>query len=554
MLCTLLTTTLLVAFSPVLPPNESSVRTLTSGGVLRPKQASYDVQHYDLKLTVDPERREIAGTLAMTAEVVEPRVGLMLDLDDAFEVTAVRADDQPVDFKHRFGEITIESEEVYDATGTVVIEVDYCGKPRVAPRPPWDGGFTWARTTDGEPWIATSCQAHGADIWWPCKDHPSDKANSMDLRIQVPDPLVVAANGRLVSVERRAGSRSYHWRVSNPFSNYVIALNIAPYETLNAQYKSVAGETIPVTFWVLPQNKQRAERVFPQFVQHLAFFEEVFGPYPFRADKYGVAETPHLGMEHQTIIAYGGNYGSNPWGIDRGFDFLHHHELSHEWWANLVTARDWNDFWIHESFATYAQALYTERLKGAEAYRSIMNENRAKILNRGPIAPREARTTNEMYFAEEGSEAPGADIYYKGAWVLHSLRWVLGDEVFFRALRRMAYPDPTLERVTDGSQCRFSSTEEIRAIAERVSGRDLGWFFELYLRQKDLPTLEHAIEDGELRLRWRTPRDLPFPMPVEVKLGRRLERVEMPAGRGSIALGRARRPQLDPNGWILRAN
>jgi aminopeptidase N len=307
----------------------------SSGGVLLPEEAAYDVLHYDLELDVFPNDQTIDGRLELTASLVRPTERIVLDLDRALHVEEVSDERGLLSWERDGDRIWIRSPRFEGDPGSELrLAIKYGGTPRVAPKPPWEGGFTWAETRDGQPWIATSCQGEGADLWWPCKDHPSDEPESMDLHISVPVPLVVASNGRLLSVEDDdSGWLTYHWRVSTPINNYGVALNIAPYETLDAKYESTSGDTFDVTYWVLPENVEAGREFFPQILQHLRFMEELFGPYPFRADKYGVAETPHLGMEHQSIIAYGNKYKDNRWGFD------------------------WNDFWINESFGTYAQTL-----------------------------------------------------------------------------------------------------------------------------------------------------------------------------------------------------
>jgi aminopeptidase N len=498
-----------------------------SGGALPPGQAAVDILHYDLSVAVDPEKRSISGVNVVTARVVAPVGHLVLDLDRPLTVTRVGLDGRS--FRRNEGMVSIALDAWKSPGETVRVSVQYEGAPRAAKSAPWDGGFVWSKTPDGRPWIATACQGEGADLWWPCKDHPSDKPETMDLRVTVPDGLFCASNGVLAGDRRGDGTRTLHWSIRSPISNYNVALNIAPYEQLKVAYTSVTGEPIPFSFWVLPQDAEKGRKALGGFVRDLRFHEEVCGPYPFRAEKYGVAQTPHLGMEHQSIIAYGNRFRAEP----DGYDWLHHHELSHEWWGNLVTCRDWADLWIHEGIGTYMQALYLERLRGPEALRKEMAKTRRGIRNEKPLAPRRPVDSKEGYFG---------DIYSKGSWVMHTMRWVLGDEAFFKALRRMAYPDPGKERVTDGSQVRFSDTEEIRAIAERVSGRDLGWFFEVYLREAGLPEL--AVEDGVLK--WKSPRNLPFPMPVPLKVGGRLLRAE-PGSKVP-----AEPHEVDPDRWILR--
>ena len=515
-----------------------------SGGRLIEEQAAIDVRHYDLELAVDPEARTINGSCTMRAAALRPVKDVILHLDGRLSVKGVTSNGEDLPFEHAGGLVKASLPQTVPAGSEVEVRVSYGGAPRVAPRPPWDGGFTWSKTKGGKPWIATSCQGEGADLWWPCKDHPSDKPEAMDLKITVPDDLVCASNGSLVSNKGNGdGTRTFHWRVVNPINNYCVALNIAPYVELKRTFTSITGEKVPAYFWALPENKAKAEKFFPEVLDHLKHMEEVCGPYPFRNEKYGVVETPHLGMEHQTIIAYGNKY---PQRREFDYDWLHHHEMCHEWWANLVTCRDWKDMWIHEGIGTYMQALYVESRRGASAYKVAM-AGKGRHGNRRAIAPREVQSSKEIYFGGGG----GNDMYYKGSWVMHTLRWVMGDEKFFIALRRMAYPDPAKEKVTDGTQVRFSDTEEIRGIAEKYHGSDLGWFFEVYLRQAEVPELLAKEQDGQLHLEWKAPGVSAFPMPVAVRVGKEIQVVAMKDGKGTVRL--AGQPwELDPDNRILR--
>jgi len=532
-----------------------------SGGELQADQACYDVLHYDLTLAIDTAVQTIDGQLIMTAAVVAASEQLALDLDDRLEVSAVTLDGQAVSWQHSDGRIVLSGLSLRPGA-SLEVAVSYGGTPRVAPNPPWDGGFTWETTADGSPWVATSCQGEGADLWWPCKDHPSDKPEGMDLRFDVSADLVAASNGVLVSDTLIGGGRRrFHWRTEQPISNYCVALNLAPYVTLSTVVEGVAGDDFPFVFYVLPENVEKARAALPDFVDHLRFFEQTVGPYPFRAEKYGLVETPHLGMEHQTVIAYGNRYRQG----SEDYDWLHHHEASHEWWANLVTAADWKDMWIHEGFGTYMQALYLEQRFGVEAYRAKMTSTRARLNNRRPVAPRETRDSKQIYFGPDGGF--DNDIYDKGAWVLHDLRWVLGDEAFFAGLKRVAYPTAEHLRATDGSQVRLVDTEEVRALFEETAGRDLARFFEVYLRQPELPELLVSQDEGVLSLRWQVADGGPLEVPVPVEINGRPLRVDMSGGQGQVNLEAASRPEgsahssrpdtvevlIDPHGWLLRA-
>jgi aminopeptidase N len=519
-----------------------------TGGPLMPEQASYDVTFYDLHVNVSPKDSLISGFVEINAQIVQPIDYFVVDLDTLLQIDRIveinKKTETEREYERKIGKIWIALRRTRQANETVEFKIAYHGKPRIAINPPWDGGFTWAKTKDGSPWIATSCQGEGADIWWPVKDHVSDKPDSMGIHIRVPDPLICASNGKLLQVEKHNDNTStYHWFVSSPISAYNVALNIAPYKLIEEKYTSTCGDVFPFMFWVLPEDYENGLKIFSEFKKHLRFFEETLGPYPFRADKYGVVQTPHLGMEHQTIIAYGANFnnGSMTGGEDWGFDALHHHELSHEWWGNMVTNADWKDMWIHEGFGTYMQAWYVEYLQGMEAYHKYIASLR-NFSEQYPIAPNHSMTEEQIY------KAP---IYSKGASVLNTLRYLIGDDAFKRTMRLMAYPNPELEKVTDGHQTRFVTSNDFITIAEQVSGKELEWFFEVYLRQAKLPKLKAQLRDNKLLLSWITPQDLPFPMPITVKIGDEEKRIEIPNNGTSLVLEPNVKFEIDPEEWIL---
>ncbi len=520
-----------------------------SGGPIMPEQAAYDVTFYDLNVQVFPDVQRIEGMVRTEANVVQPMYWFVLDLDTLLKISGIWEIDKAkkrvaLTYRRKSGRIWIDLNRTRQAGERLTIEVAYDGKPRPAPQAPWQGGFSWEKTSQGAHWIATTCQSEGADIWWPVKDHVSDEPDSMRLHVRVPDPLVVASNGKLTRTEKNNDNTStYHWLISTPINVYNVALNIAPYRTIEDKFTSVAGETFPIVFYVLPEDYEKGQKFFPQIAQQLRFFEKFCGPYPFRIDKYGAVQTPHLGMEHQSIIAYGANFdnGAMTGGKDWGFDALHQHELSHEWWGNLMTNSDWHDMWLHEGFGSYMQPLYTEQLFGKEKYREYMRSQR-NFSNTLTVAPRESKTADEIY---------RAPIYSKGSWILHNLRFLLGDDAFFRALRRMAYPDPAMEKITTGRQTRFASTDDFLHICEKESGQKLDWFFEVYLRQPALPKLYSKIENNTITLRWEAPNGLPFTMPVEIEFGKKRQRVEIPKQGITLPFEKGVQPVVDPDGWLL---
>ena len=518
---------------------------LDSGGALSELQASYDVTHYGLDLNVDADNQAIAGTLSLTADVLNPMSVLEVDLDTMLEISRVFLSDGSgeLEFERSIGIVHIALDRAYSEGESVAVSIDYSGQPRVAPMPPWRGGFTWGVTPTGDHFIATSCQGEGADVWWPCKDHVSDEPDSMDLYITVPSGLYAACNGVLQETSEADTTVTYHWHISEPINIYTVALNIAPYVVLEETYTSVTSEEFPFIFYVLPENVEKGKAIMPEFMDHMRFFEELLGPYPFRSEKYGVVQTPHLGMEHQTIIAYGANFDNAAMlGRDFGFDALHHHELAHEWWGNLVTNSSWEDAWIHEGFGSYMQALYVEKLSGEEGYFNYMRFSRM-FPGVQPVAPRETLTADQAF---------AAPIYTKGAWILHTLRTYIGDEAFFKSLRDMIYPDETYATATDGSQCRFVDTDDFQMIAEQNSGKDLEWFFDLYLRQAELPVLVvHRISSKKVKLLWRMPIDVEMPIPVEIRVGDKEMSEVIPADGLVIKVKEDEKLTADPRKSIL---
>ena len=530
--------------------SQPGVRPTDTGGPLKFEQAVFDVQSYDVTINVDPAGKAISGVTRMTAKVVIPTNVIMLDLDSPYDVKSVdRGDGCCYKFERAEGKIWIwfpTTKQVGEEFTTVVT---YEGKPRVAPRAPWIGGFMWSKTKSGADWVSIALQNDGADLLFPCKDHPSDKPASAAMHITVPDPLVAAGPGKLEGVKKNSnGTSTYNWRMTNPIANYSIVFNAAPYRTIEDSYKSIAGTMVPIVFYVLPEDYPKGASLVAEQKKYLAYYEKLLGPYPFRSQKVGIVETPHLGMEHSTHIAYGNQFRYNA----DGMDWLLLHEFGHEWWANLVTCSDWRDFWIHEGFQSFMDTYYQEYLHGPEAYFKGMQVRVKRLKNVQPVAPREPKISYQVYYLPPDYTESDGDIYDKGALILHSLRYLIGDEAFFKALHHMAYPTREMESYTDGRQERLVNTDDFLTIAEQDSATKLEWFFEVYLRQPKLPKLITEVTGKTLNLHWETPHGLRFPMPVDVVVDGKVRRVEMQEGRGSVSFANAP-PVVDPKGWVLKS-
>jgi aminopeptidase N len=319
---------------------------------------------------------------------------------------------------------------------------------------------------------------------------------------------------------------------------------VGPFRVVRRIYQSRFGNRFPVEYWYLPGEDRQAAALLEQMVKTVGFFEATIGRYPWGDEKVGVVETPHLGMEHQTINAYGNAYKASP----DGYDWLFNHEFSHEWFGNQLTNADWDDMWLHEGFATYMQPLTLLWLDGRMAYDAALFKERQQIANRHPIVSGRHQAESDV---NDPTKGPGTDIYYKASWMLHTLRNLIGDDAFWRATRRLVYgrPDPR----PGNFQPRFGSTNEFIALVNQEAHRNLDWFFDVYLRQARLPRLVTSRNGRTLFLQWRTPKGLPFPMPVDVMVDGKLQTVPMTSGHGSLALPSPDSlVTVDPDSKILR--
>ncbi len=543
----------LLLATPVLaqtPPAESAAQTLQSGRPLAPEQAAVTLDVADLAIKVLPETRSIEAIATLTFTATAPVERLVVDLDERFTVADVHIDGVALsadgDWGQDDGRLWAQLATTLSPGASTSLRIAYSGQPRVAPRAPWNGGFVWSTAPSGEPWIATAVQGEGCDLFWPCIDSSLSEPGRVDLHITVPSNLSAPSNGRFLgTVDHGDGWTTWNWSARN-INPYAVALTVGPYEKVEATYQSRFGNSFPMEYWHLKSDDPaKVAALFPQFAPMLDFFEATVGPYPFADEKMGVVETPHLGMEHQTINAYGNGYR-----IDlRGYDWLLQHELAHEWFGNQMTHANIDDFWLHEGLGTYMQPLYARWLHGDRYMQIELGELHASLANIFPIVRDEALVGNGYL----GGQGPGNDIYFKGALVAHTLRMLIGDEAFFRSLRVLIYghPDPRPGSFTTMRR----STRDFVRIVEAETGQELSWFFEAYLLNGDLPVLNQSREGDRLTLSWRVSgysAGVPFRMPVEVEIDGVVTTVPMTDGRGEISVPANASVLIDPDNKVLR--
>ena len=396
-------------------------------GKLSGLRKCYDVSYYDIKVRVMPEKKEITGYNNITFEVIKDFNKLQLDFSAKMMIDSIV-------FNHIRCKYERDSNTIYATIPYQLhkgskeqISIYFSGKPHEAKKAPWDGGFVWAKDSSDNPWVGMACEGIGPQIWLPCKDHWSDEADSMNMQLVVPENLIGVSNGKLVKVtDEIKGYKNYEWHVVNPINTYSISINVGDFACIKDSIYSMTSldkQALQLTYYVLKANKEKAQIHFSQVQNMLNCYERYFGSYPFWEDGYKLVENPYWGMEHQSCIAYGNNYQNNKF----GFDFIIIHESAHEWFANSITAADPADMWIHESFTTYAEALYVEYTRGYQASVKYLEGQKGNIKSGYPMVG-----PNGVYFHGRTDN----DIYYKGTWILHTMRGVIdNDSMWFAALK-----------------------------------------------------------------------------------------------------------------------
>lgn len=496
----------LLPFSAFAQHTETFTRQDTLRGTITPQRAWWDVVYYELSVTIHPADSTIEGRNQITYRVIKPARELQIDLQQPMQVTSITQEGQELKYRREGHAFFVTMEEAQPLHSLQKITVSFRGKPRVAQRPPWDGGFIWKKDDEGIPWVATANQGLGASAWWPNKDHQSEEPDSMQFAVTVPDPMVDVSNGRLRSRTSHAdGTTTYTWFVNNPINNYDVAVNAGNYTHYHDQYQGEQGE-LDLDFWPLKQHLSKARRQFKQVRPMLKCFEHWFGPYPFYEDSYKLVEAPHLGMEHQSAVAYGNEYqqgykgtdlSGTGWGLK--WDFIIVHESGHEWFGNSITAKDIADMWIHESFTNYSESLYTECRFGKKAGAEYVIGLRNRVQNDRPII-------GHYGVNNEGS----GDMYYKGGNMLHTIRQIVNNDTTWRAILRGLNSEFRHQTVT---------TQQVESYISDHADTDLSKVFDQYLRHTALPTFEFYLADHTLYYRWKA--DVAgFNMPLKVTTGK----------------------------------
>jgi aminopeptidase N len=479
-------------------------------GTLSPERANYDVTFYNLDIKIDIENKYISGSNLIQFKVLKSLPVLQFDLFDNLKINSVEWNGKKLEFKREYNAVFVSFPTALTAGTSSSIKIYYEGNPIIAKRAPWDGGFVFKTDKNGKPFVAVACQGTGASLWWPTKDHQSDEPDSMAINITSSSELEEVSNGRL-RAKKEIGNKytRFEWFVSEPINNYDVSINIADYAHWTDQYKSkVDGENLSLDYYVLKDDLEKAQKQFEQVKPMMDAFEKRFGKYPFYKDGYKLVQTPYLGMEHQSCVAYGNQYKNGYLGFDlsgsgegKKFDYIIIHESAHEWWGNSITSYDIADMWIHEGFGQYSETVYLEELYGRESAVKYLNGLKNGVGNKAAII-------GPYGVNKEGS----GDMYPKGALFLNTLRNYIDNDLVWWDI--VASLQKTYRH-------KNISTEDVLNLMNAKSGKNLKPYFDVYLRQGSLPifTVELLEQNKSVLVKYNWSNVVDgFALPINIKL------------------------------------
>ncbi|MCC8426542.1 M1 family metallopeptidase [Mucilaginibacter sp. UR6-11] len=501
------------AQAQLMAPKEKFTRGDSLRGYPTPLRTCYDINYYHLDVKFDIDKKFISGSNLFKFTATQDFTKLQFDLYDNLKVEKVVYKGNELPFTREFNAVFITFPQTIAKGSKDQFTVFYSGNPTIAKNAPWDGGVVYTTDSLGRPFVATACQGAGASIWWPNKDQQADEVDSILISISVPKGLTDVSNGRLrKKTELKDGYTRFDWFVSNPINNYDVEANIANYTHFGDIYHGEKGK-LTTDFWVLSYNVEKAKKQFAANVPRmLKAFEYWFGPYPWYEDGYKLIETPHLGMEHQSGVAYGNHYVNGyyaghrgtPTGIDLSgtgigltWDYIIVHESGHEWFGNNITSKDLGDMWIHESFTDYSESLFVESTSTKQLGQQYVSGLRKTIQNTTPIV-------GPYNVNKEGS----GDMYNKGSVILNMIRTIINDDEKWRGILRGLNKTFYHKTVT---------YDDITQYISNQSGTNLLPVFDQYLHYTDLPIVEFATVNGKLMAKWIASAGS-FTMPLKVRV------------------------------------
>lgn len=468
-------------------------------GGLRTERTSYDVKRYDLNIIINPEEKSIKGFNDITFDVVSATQKIQIDLFDNMKVDSIVWNTKKLKYVRDNDAVFIDFPERLVLKSNHKLKFYYSGNPKIAKNAPWDGGFVFKKDSNGKDFIAVAVQGTGASLWYPVKDSQTDEPdNGASIKVAVPNGLMNVSNGRFLgSEDLKNGYTRWDWEVKNPINNYTITVNVADYVHIQDKMPD-----LDLDYYVLRENETKAREHFAEVKPMMECFQSKFGRYPFWEDGYKLVETPYLGMEHQSAVAYGNKYKKGYMGFDLSgtgvgmfFDYITIHETGHEWFGNSITSMDIADMWIHEGFTTYSETVFIECIKGYDDAMKYINGQAKNVRNDRPII-------GQYGVNNEGS----GDMYYKGSLMLNTLRHIIADDTKWWKI---------IFDYSETFKKKIITTATVIDYFNKASGLNLTPVFNQYLNTNQVPHFVYKVNGDYLYYSWENVND-DFNMPIDI--------------------------------------
>ena len=515
-----------------------------------PYAPGLDVLHYDFEVALTEGGESFLGRAQVRLALAEPLPdAIVLDLT-GLAVDAVRIDGRDVEFELSSGRLRIPRPA---RAGEFAVDIRYHGTP--------DDGLILQNTLHGQPAVFADNWPNRARFWLPTLDHPSDKA-TVRFTVHAPAAWQVVANGRLVqepfvtrgnALGEGTNRLTWIWETGVPISPYNMVIGATEFvvESVGtaacgrAPVTARADGCVDVTYWVFAPDVENAARKFARAAEMVDFFSRTIGPFPFEKMANVQSATRFGGMENASAIFYSEqSVANNP------DDGVVSHEIAHQWFGDAVTEASWSHLWLSEGFATYFGALFFEEVEGVEDFRERMEGSRQSYLESDVTGQAVVHTERSLF------DLLNRNNYAKGGWVLHMLRGLLGDEIFFDGIRE--YYRRYLHQT--------ALTEDFQAVMAEVSGQSLDWFFRQWLLEPGYPMLRISHEwnepAGEIVLTVEQVQDTAWPIfrfqtevEMELSTGTTRTPVEISGRRTVVRIEATENPQavrFDPDGWVLK--
>ena len=469
-------------------------------GELNADRNAMKVHFYKLIIEPNIQTKTLKGEVIVNYIANNNHQKILLDLDSRYTIDEVVSEGKTLKFERITNAFYVFFNSEILTGANIKVKIKYHGTPENSKNPPWTPGFAWKTDSLGNPWVGVTCEGYGASTWWPCKDHSAEEPDSVELTVKSPEKLQGISNGRLISSINKDGFLINTWKVTQPINLYNVTFYIGDYVHFSDSYVGVEGN-LSLDYYVLKSNLEKAKKHFEQVKPMMQIFEKRFGAYPYYKDGYKLVESPYWGMEHQSAVAYGNNYKSGIY----DYDFIIIHESGHEWFGNSVSCSDHADLWIHETFTTYMESVFVEEVYGKEKMQEYLNKQRKRILLKNAmLAP-----YNENYNNHD------VDVYFKGTWMLHTLRnWINNDSTWTVLMhdfyQKFKYTN--------------SNTKDVLSFFTQNIPLNIGSFFEEYLNYPSIPNLTIQVKEKRntiiLKYKWES-KSKDFHLPIDIALKNR---------------------------------